>query len=359
MKSVKLQKILVCTTLVASMTGLTAIAATNPAGNTTPNTGGSIATPPFNPATSSGQSGINGQNSGTLANPADPNTSLPTVNAPQGVENESIQEAVAACPLQEASEEAIAEAMEIIKIVPDVDEIFNNKTEAAKGCFAASSKVMNLALEIPSFDGFNSAAAQIIKRNLTSMIEQKQKEFLAMGCEIADQALLSALSPVQDYLVKYNNKVGSFNGLLGNLDMGAGYEGSNGNFFDGIAGSIGSTITEAQGRIDQDSQAMKDTADRLAGEYKDILDKAPPISGGGFGGGMNGGGTGTTDPVPPTNTGSNNARSFAAAPASLPPTATQSQSAPVASSPAPSAAPSSSANPYGGAPQTPSATNPF
>lgn len=357
MKSAKLKQILVYTTLAASMTAATAIAATNPAGGTIGTAaGGSIATPPFNPATSSGQTDMNNQNAGTSSNPANTDSGMPTTNAPQGVNNESIQEAVAVCPLQEASEQAIKDAMEVIKIVPNVDEIFNNQTEAAKGCFAASSKVMNLALEIPSFNGFGSSLGEILKKNLTSMIEQKQKEFLAMGCEIADQALLSALSPVQDYLVKYNNQVGAFNGLLGNLDMGEGYEGGNGGFYEGLVGSVGSTIDDAKGRIDADSAAMKQTSDRLAGEYKNILDKAPPITGGGN--------TGGGEPVPPIDTNSTSprnapaARSTFSAPPQFTPQSTP-QAPATAAAPAATSNPSPSTNPYGGAPTNPSANNPF
>lgn len=335
MKSTKLKKVLVYTTLAASMTAITAIAATNPADTTS------------NPATSAGQSAINSQNAGTLATPANTDSGLTTTNAPEGVENESIQEAVATCPLQEASTKAMKDAMEVIQITPDVDGLFNNSTEAAKGCFAASSKVMNLALEIPSFDGFNSAASQIIKQNLTKMIEQKQQEFLAMGCEIADQALLSALSPVQDYLASYQLKVGAFNGLLGNLDMGAGYEGnSTGGFYDGISDSIGSTIDDAKSRIETDGKNLQAVSDNLENQYKNILNGSVPIS--------NGSSSSATTTVTPT-TSTPAAAAFTAAPttSTVQPTTSSSVSTPAAASTT-----TSSANPYG-SPTTQSATNPF
>ena len=302
------------------------------------------ATAETNPATSAGQTAINAQNASTAA--ASAGGAGNTTNAPQPINNGSIQEAVEVCPLQEASEQAMAQAMEVIKIVPDVDELFNNKTEAAQGCFAASSKVMNLALEIPSFDGFNSAAAQLIKRNISNMIQQKQQEFLSMGCEIADQALLSALSPVQDYLTAYNTKVGTFNGLLGNLDMGAGYENTtSGGFYGNLSSSIGSTIDQAQNRIQTDGQNMQQSADSLAAQYRNVLNNATPISGGTTSGAT------TSRTVAPTTTTSSTPAYTA------PPTTTQ----PTTNTTVPSTSTtqSSSANPYGSAPQTQSATNPF
>lgn len=324
MKSVKLQQILVYTALTASMVAVPAM----------------TATAETNPATSTGQTAINAQNSATASDSA--GGAAPTVNAPQSVDNGSIQEAVAACPLQEASETAMAQAMEVIKIVPDVDELFNNKTEAAQGCFAASSKVMNLALEIPSFDGFNSAAAQLIKRNITNMIQQKQQEFLAMGCEIADQALLSALSPVQEYLTAYNSQVGTFNGLLGNLDMGAGYESStSGGFYDDLSSSIGSTINETQSRIQSDGQNMQQVSDNLTTQYRNILNSSTPISGG----------TNTSTAAPVTT--SSTPTYIAPAPT------TTTQPATSTTIPSTSTTQSSSTNPYGTATQTQSATNPF
>lgn len=306
MKSIKLKRLLVCSALALSIPAIAA--ETNPAGSTPPFNGSSStttgggglggATPPFNgggsnPATSGGLGDITAGNTGQTTTPASPNGSSPSKDGqtalPEGVKNEDLKEAVADCPLQASSKEAIAEAMRVARIVPDIDATFNNKSDAAAGCFAASSKVINLAMEIPSVSLDWSNLGNLVKKNIERILAQKAEEVLAKGCAIADQALIGALEPVQEYMNGYKNRVGEFNGLVGNFEMGAEYDSKHGNIYDDIAGMIGGQIQGSQASIEAASEAMRAVDKDILARYSEELANNP------LGGGINsntGGGSG-------------------------------------------------------------------
>lgn len=230
-----------------------------------------------NPATAGGQSAITTGNAAAtagLTNPTGASASTDTAEPPP-VTNESVKDAVNECPLANTSQAAIEDAMRVASIKPDIDGMFNDKTEAAAGCFAASSKVINLAMEIPSVTLDWSNLGNLVKGNIERILQQKAEEVLNKGCAIADQALLGALEPVQAYMADYQNRVGEFNGLVGNIEMGAEYEGSNKNIYDNVLGMVDAKIAGSQANIAAASSAMKNVDAAILQKYKDELNNTP------------------------------------------------------------------------------------
>lgn len=318
-----------------------------------------------NPATAGGQTAIqNGVNTvtaggGSPANPTGAETSQP-------IENGAVKDAVADCPLQETAATAIAEAMEVVNIKPDIDAIFNDKTEATQGCFAASSKVINLAMEIPSVTLPWSNTGALVKKQIEKMLLQKQEELIAKGCEIADNALLSALEPVQQYLNDMKSKSGQFNGMIGNIDLsGTGYGNPDKGLYENASQMIKDKIDGSLANIDAAGIRMADIQkiidDKYKGSVTDDTFNTPPIA---------------PEPTTPlwnsydangaaktANTGGSttqNSRTLTTTPSQQPTVGTlptQNVPAPTFSNtPAPSSSPSG--NPYG-ATQSGSASNPF
>ena len=306
-KHIKLQQILVCSAIAIT---LPAAAATNPAG----------ATPPFNPnpATSDGQDAIKDGNTTATGGTGNPNGASGNTPAPPApVANESIKDAVVDCPLQEYREEAFEEAMRVASIVPDIDAIFNAESEASAGCFAASSKVINLAMEIPSVSFSLTGIGDLVKKNLERMLMQKAEEVLNKGCAIADQALLGALDPLQKYFDEYAERANEFNGMIGNFEMGAEYEGSHKGIYDNASDMIKKKIAGTQADIDAGAAAMNAIDKAIADKYREDLAKNPLVPAG------NGNTNSSPANTPSTySAGSNaNARMPAAAPAVAEPTA--------------------------------------
>lgn len=268
MKANKLKKVFVVTSLAAAMS-VSAFAANNPAGDPAgvPTSG---INGPINPATAAGQGGIQQQNQ-TTAGANNSGTDSPSA-PPMGVGNPSVKDAVADCELQEVQEVALVNAIELINAAPKVDELFNSQKEASKGCFAASSQVINLAMEIPTFSPSWSNLGNIIKGNITKMIAAKQQELLAMGCAIADQALLSAMQPIQDYMNKYTGVLG---GMTGNLDMDAEYDPSKGSLWGQVSGQTQSTIDQAKARLEKDGKTASDISKNFESQYEDMLGSLP------------------------------------------------------------------------------------
>lgn len=293
MKPNKLQKILVCSAIALT---LPAVAATNPAGSTPPFNGAQ------NPATAGGQGDIVGGNTtatgGAATNPTgagagkDPAPTLP-------IQNESVQEAIETCPLVTQQEDVFEEALRIASIVPDIDEIFNPANEAAAGCFAASSKVINLAMEIPSVSFSLTGIGDLVKKNLEKILLQKAEEVLNKGCAIADTALLGALDPLQKYFDEYNQRVGDFNGMVGNREMGADYEHKG--IYENAANQLRGRRDGTQADITAAAAALAALDKEMRDRWGAALEESPLVSGGGFGGGQVGGGAGTGGgtPVPP------------------------------------------------------------
>lgn len=295
MKPIKLQQILVCSAIALT---LPAHAATNPSGSTPPFNGATTtptsgdlggATPPFNgntnPATSGGQGSMTGGNAdatGGLTNPSGAGT---TTNAPNPVANESIKEAVADCPLEAYREEAFEEAIRISQIVPDIDVIFNPMNEASAGCFAASSKVINLAMEIPSVSFSLTGIGDLVKKNLERMLMQKAEEVLNKGCAIADQALLGALDPLQKYFDEYSTRVGDFNGMIGNLELGAEYEGSGKGMYSNASDLVAGMMAGTKADIDAGAKAMAAVDAAILEKYRAELQQTPIVGGGSNGSG--------------------------------------------------------------------------
>jgi hypothetical protein len=230
-----------------------------------------------NPATAGGQSAIttgNATATAGLTNPSGASAST-DVSEPAPVANESVKDAVNECPLANTSQTAIAEAMRVASIKPDIDGMFNDKTEAAAGCFAASSKVINLAMEIPSVTLDWSNLGNLVKGNIERILQQKAEEVLNKGCAIADQALLGALEPVQAYMADYQNRVGEFNGLVGNLEMGAEYENNNKNVYANVLTMVDQKISGSEANIAAASSAMKNVDAAILQKYKDELSNTP------------------------------------------------------------------------------------
>lgn len=256
-------------------------AATNPAGGVqTPSTTSPVSGTQ-NPATAGGQGAINAGN--TTAGGANTNqtgSSLGNNEPAQPIANESVKDAVADCPLVEAREEVMEEAMRIATIKPDIDAIFNDKSEAAAGCFAASSKVINLAMEIPSVSFSLTGMGDLVKKRLEKMLLQKADEVLSKGCAIADTALLGALEPMQKYLDDYSTRVGDFNGMIGNIQMDSEYEGSSRGIYDGASDLIKDRISGSKANILAGSQVMQQIDADIAAKYKAELESNPIISSG-------------------------------------------------------------------------------
>ena len=251
MKPIKIKLLVVCTALALSLPAVSA----------------------ENPATASGFVSIaEGKASATagLTNPNGASTSTTTAE-PTPVTNESVQDAVNECPLANTSQAAIEEAMRIASIVPDIDGMFNDKTEAAAGCFAASSKIINLAMEIPSVTLDWSNLGNLVKGNIERILQQKAEEVLDKGCAIADQALLGALQPVQEYMADYQNRVGDFNGLVGNLEMGAEYDSANSGIYGTVSNMVSEKIAGSQANIASASAAMQNVDAAILAKYKDEL----------------------------------------------------------------------------------------
>lgn len=356
MKPIKLQQILVCSAIALT---LPAHAATNPSGSTPPFNGATTtptsgdlggATPPFNgntnPATSGGQGSMTGGNADATGGLTNPSGAGATTNAPNPVANESIKEAVADCPLEAYREEAFEEAIRISQIVPDIDVIFNPMNEASAGCFAASSKVINLAMEIPSVSFSLTGIGDLVKKNLERMLMQKAEEVLNKGCAIADQALLGALEPLQKYFDEYSTRVGDFNGMIGNLELGAEYEGSGKGMYSNASDLIAGMMAGTKADIDAGAKAMAAIDAAILEKYRAELQQTPIV-----GGGSNGSGG---VPVPPiANTTQPQARTFgfddgSAVNNNTAPTASQ----PTVAAPVPVPRPTAPAN-------NTSSTNPF
>lgn len=198
----------------------------------------------------------------------------------QPIANDSVKDAVSDCGLVEAQQNVMDEAMRIASIVPDIDAIFNDKSEAAAGCFAASSKVINLAMEIPSVSFSLTGIGDLVKKNLEKMLMQKADEVLNKGCAIADSALLGALEPMQKYLDDYSTRVGDFNGMIGNLELGSEYEGSNRGIYDSATQIINGKISDSQSNILAGSKVMQQIDANIASKYKAELQANPIIPSG-------------------------------------------------------------------------------
>lgn len=292
MKPIKIQQMLVCSALALTLPVI-AIAESNPAGATpsfNPNSGSGTtnpvgATPPFNPdggsgttnpATAGGQSDIKDGNADATTGTSNPTGSSGKDPAPtQPIDNESIQEAVANCPLVETHDKVLEEALRVASITPNIDGIFNDASEAAKGCFAASSEVINLAMEIPSVSFSLTGIGDLVKENLERILMQKAEEVLDKGCAIADQALLGALDPLQEYLHEYSQRAHEFNGMIGNLEMGAEYEGKYGNLYESASGLIQEQIAGSKANISAGNDAAKKVNAATAAKYKSQLESKP------------------------------------------------------------------------------------
>lgn len=277
MKQTNLKRVLVCSALAVSIP-VTATALTNPAGTGAnsdlklPDTpmiaGGTVST---NPSTGGGQNQVSGdfKNQNSSTNSTSGSGVKDGTKEPPAVENGDLKEAVEKCPLQESADKAMEDAMILATTQPDVDSMFNTAKEAAQGCFAASSQVINLADMIPNIN--TSGIATATKKALTSIINQKLMDIKDRACAIADEALLSSLQPIKEYMDEYKQRVGEINGLVGNIgvmgDVNAG--GTFGVIEGVIDGQIGSTVerldkagaefTKAQAELDKKAQENLDS----------------------------------------------------------------------------------------------------
>lgn len=277
MKANKLKKVFAITTLAAAMS-VTAFAATNPSIPPLPSYP-SIPNPsapptsgfggPLNPSTIEGQYDIQQGNNTTASGNASGGSDTPKA-PPNDTSNPDISDAVKDCELQDSREAALINVIEIINAQPKVDDLFNNASEAAKGCFAASSQVINLAMEIPTFSPSWSNLGNIIKGNIMKMIAAKQQELIDKGCAIADQALLSAMQPIQDYMAKYNGALGGMTGNFG-LDPNAEYDPSKGGIFGQAAEHMKGGINDIQGRLDKDGRTAAEANAAWERQYQEMV----------------------------------------------------------------------------------------
>lgn len=137
------------------------------------------------------------------------------------VNDGDIQEAVKNCEIVEAHEEAQRSAIEMASITPNIDEIFNSVSESAKGCFASSEQIINLAAEIPNINsGWDAVRSQLQKR-MEKILQDKANEIMNQGCNIAQDAIRQAVNPIAGYIDKFEAQANSAsNSIFGNMQVG-------------------------------------------------------------------------------------------------------------------------------------------
>jgi hypothetical protein len=135
-----------------------------------------------------------------------------------GIADPSLKEAVENCEIVEAHEEARNNAIKMASITPDIDAIFNNASEQAKGCFASTKEMINLAVEIPTISTDWTGMSQIVKNKIQDLLEEKLTEVINQGCEIAQAAVWEAVSPISNQINEINRTTAGFsNSIFGNM----------------------------------------------------------------------------------------------------------------------------------------------
>lgn len=135
-------------------------------------------------------------------------------------ESGNLKEAVENCEIVEAHEEAQANAVKMAALTPNIDEIFNSASEQAKGCFASSKEIINLAVEIPNITSSWSAISSALQQRVQQIMQDKVTEVLDKGCKIAQEALHESMSPIIGYVDEFNaNSRNAQNSIFGNMQV--------------------------------------------------------------------------------------------------------------------------------------------
>lgn len=127
------------------------------------------------------------------------------------------------CPIPAALDQAKLEAVQLAQVTPNIDAIFNAADKASEGCFASSREMINLAINIPSING---NLTDIVKQALMKEIEKQKALILKRVCNIADNALLSVLQPLQNYTTIINSKIEEASLIFGDLGVPVTYKSS-------------------------------------------------------------------------------------------------------------------------------------
>lgn len=135
-------------------------------------------------------------------------------------ESGNLKDAVENCEIVEAHEEAQVNAVKMAALTPNIDEIFNSASEQAKGCFASSKEIINLAVEIPNITSSWSAISAAIQQRVQKIMQDKVTEVLDKGCKIAQEAMHESMSPIIGYVDEFNaNTKNASNSIFGNMQV--------------------------------------------------------------------------------------------------------------------------------------------
>lgn len=226
-KMTKLQKSLTALTLVAGMGGVVAAPALAVASSTNnPYVTGGISTGTTTTSTTSG--GVSSNNAyanatqgttGATANNATGATSTYSNSIPNAADDAAIDAQTdaevsgelqaCAATMNDLINQNQKDAVGVVVAGADSsDKIFNASTdlgdgvnEATKGCFTAGEEIINLATLIPSVQtSWRGTIGNVIKDQLQKRALQLKDSILKRGCKIANDAVLKALEPVQEYM---------------------------------------------------------------------------------------------------------------------------------------------------------------
>lgn len=229
-KMTKLQKSLTALTLVAGMGGVVAAPTLAVASSTNnPYVTGGISTGTTTTSTSGGVSSNNAYanatqgTTGATANNATGATSTYSSSIPNAADDAAIDaqtdaevsgelQACAATMNDLINQNQKDEVGVVVAGADASDKIFNASTdlgdgvnEATKGCFTAGEEIINLATLIPSVQtSWRGTIGNVIKDQLQKRALQLKNSILKRGCKIANDAVLKALEPVQEYMQTAN-----------------------------------------------------------------------------------------------------------------------------------------------------------
>lgn len=134
------------------------------------------------------------------------------------VEGGDIQAAVDACEVPEVQAQAKQNAMQMAAFSVDVDSIFNPAAEKAQGCLAATQEMINLAVEIPNISSIFDAGAALLQKKVNQIVQQKLMEVVDKGCKIANQAMKDTMSPLADFIEKYEMEMDEMYSVFGDYE---------------------------------------------------------------------------------------------------------------------------------------------
>mgnify|MGYP006932316261 CR=1 FL=1 len=169
----------------------------------------------------------------TMTSPAATNTSTPATStittsgstSPASSVTSDVKAAALECGdtknpqgLAAAQQAVLNQAVQDAVVTPKTDEIFNPQQSgnaATQGCFTASSQIINLATLIPTVPSISwGNIATMVQNVVNQQIQKVQEQMINRGCQIADQAILNAVKPLNAYITQIQN----VNGMLNNSE---------------------------------------------------------------------------------------------------------------------------------------------